>query len=106
MLLDLSLGRPRLLGRLLGRFELLGRLLGRPRLLGRLPQPQENRHHRVESARRSIIAALTRIATLTSLDLSYNDIGAEGARSLAAALDSNRILQALRSVRQQQQDGC
>jgi hypothetical protein len=33
--------------------------------------------------------------TLTSLDLRNNNIGAEGARSLAAALDKNRMLQHL-----------
>jgi hypothetical protein len=43
------------------------------------------RHDRVEGAR-SIAAALGRIATLTSLDLSYTDIGAQGARS-SRALD-------------------
>jgi hypothetical protein len=48
----------------------------------------------VERAR-SLTAALGRIATLTSLDLSYTNIGAQGARPLEAALDTNRMLQHL-----------
>ncbi len=44
---------------------------------------------------RALAAALDNNATLTSLSLGLNNIGAEGARSLAATLDTNRVLQHL-----------
>ncbi len=44
---------------------------------------------------RSLAAALDNNATLMSLDLHYNNIGAQGARSLAAALDNNATLTTL-----------
>jgi hypothetical protein len=43
----------------------------------------------------SLAAALHNNATLTSLDLADNNIGAEGARSLAAALGNNATLTSL-----------
>jgi hypothetical protein len=47
------------------------------------------------NSRNSVGAALDNNATFTSLDLSNNNIGAQGARSLAAALDTNHMLQHL-----------
>jgi hypothetical protein len=44
---------------------------------------------------RSLAAALDNNSTLTSLDLHDNEIGAEGARSLATALDNNATLTSL-----------
>jgi hypothetical protein len=43
--------------------------------------------------------SLDRNATLTGLDLSRNNVGAEGARSLAAALDMNATLTSQNNIR-------
>ncbi len=48
---------------------------------------------------RTLAASLDNNATLMSLDLFNNDIGAEGARSLAAALNNNATLTSLNLYR-------
>jgi hypothetical protein len=49
--------------------------------------------------RRALAAALDNNATLTSLDLTANDIDAEGARALTSALDNNATLATLNLTR-------